>query len=99
MLVEDIKVEISWLVPYEWAAAPLSSIKNDAAFAQFITDQKEKKIIAQVHGIGYPQREVYENLAAHFRRCGEAPFHIGLLHCNVGTDTGHEAYALSLIHI
>jgi len=55
--------------------------------------QKEKKIIAQVHGIGYPQREVYENLAAHFRRCGEAPFHIGLLHCNVGTDTGHEAYA------
>nr|HID60170.1 DNA repair exonuclease [Desulfobacterales bacterium] len=55
--------------------------------------QREKKKIAQVYGVSYPQRDLYENLAAHFRKEGEAPFHIGLLHCNVGTETGHKPYA------
>ena len=49
--------------------------------------------IAYVHGISYPTQEVRRNLAKEFRRTDDGSFAIGLLHCNVGEDTGHEPYA------
>lgn len=49
--------------------------------------------IAHVYGISYHTREVRDNLARKFRRSDADTFAIGLLHCNVGTDTGHEPYA------
>ena len=49
--------------------------------------------IAYVYGISYPTQEVRQNLAERFRRADDAPFAIGLLHCNVGENTGHEPYA------
>jgi DNA repair protein SbcD/Mre11 len=49
--------------------------------------------LARVHGISYGVRDVSRNLAATFRRDGDEPFAIGLLHANVGGLEGHANYA------
>ncbi|MBO8128138.1 MAG: DNA repair exonuclease [Peptococcaceae bacterium] len=54
---------------------------------------RQGKEIARVYGISYPQRDVNENYALRFKRHREAPFAIGLLHCNVGGVPEHENYA------
>lgn len=46
-----------------------------------------------VHGISYPRREVRNNLIPEFPPPVEGRFNIGLVHANVGSDTGHESYA------
>jgi len=55
--------------------------------------ERDGQTIALVYGISYPTQEVRENLARKFRRRDDGQFAIGLLHCNVGADTGHEPYA------
>lgn len=49
--------------------------------------------IAAVSGIGYRTRVATENLSHGFSRHAGAPFHVGVLHCNLGGNTGHENYA------
>ncbi len=49
--------------------------------------------LAYIYGISYPVRDVHENLAKQFQRDTEAPFAIGVLHCNVGGDPNHDNYA------
>ncbi|HEY7937766.1 MAG TPA: DNA repair exonuclease [Candidatus Limnocylindrales bacterium] len=49
--------------------------------------------LARVHGISYGTRDITRNLAATFRRDGDEPFAIGLLHANVGGIEGHANYA------
>ncbi len=52
--------------------------------------------IARIYGISYQQRETKTNLAKKFPVLIQAEkdlFTIGLLHCNVGTETGHAPYA------
>ncbi len=46
-----------------------------------------------VYGISYPERDVYDNLVNTLGTVDSGLFSIGLLHANVGTDTGHVAYA------
>ena len=48
---------------------------------------------AYVHGISYPKRDVTENLAQKFSRGNGEGFAIGLLHSNVGRQSGHDNYA------
>lgn len=48
---------------------------------------------AMVYGISYSHREVRENLVPKFNNVNPGSFNIGLLHANVGTDTGHDSYA------
>lgn len=48
---------------------------------------------ALICGISYPKRDVRENLIGQFERCDPGIFAIGLVHCNVGGNTEHEAYA------
>ena len=48
---------------------------------------------AVVHGISYPKSDVPDNLALGLGNVTPAGFSIGLLHANVGSDTGHESYA------
>ena len=48
---------------------------------------------AVVHGVSYPQREVRESLIPRFGSVEPGPFHIGLLHANVGNNTQHDTYA------
>ncbi|MDI3316760.1 MAG: DNA repair exonuclease [Bacillota bacterium] len=49
--------------------------------------------LARVWGIGYPRREVRDNLARLFRRDAETPYAVAVLHANVGGQPGHDAYA------
>ncbi len=49
--------------------------------------------LAHICGISYPVREVKTNLAAGFNRDPQAPFAIGVLHCNVGGDPDYDNYA------
>ena len=49
--------------------------------------------LARVHGISYAVRDVTRNLAATFKRDGDEPFAIGLLHANVGGIEGYQNYA------
>ena len=48
---------------------------------------------ATVHGISYPQRVVTDNLSAHFPAASATGFNVGLLHANVGGNTGHDNYS------
>lgn len=48
---------------------------------------------AMVYGMSYPTQNVRDNIARTFVRANGSAFAIGLLHCNAGSDTGHEPYA------
>ena len=55
---------------------------------------RDGEIIAIVHGISFRSRSETRNLSLLFPEERSAgPFHIGLLHCNVGGQTGHDNYA------
>ena len=50
--------------------------------------------VVQISGISHGSPRVQENLARRFEAIDPAGhFHVAVLHCNVGTDTGHEPYA------
>lgn len=49
-------------------------------------------LLACIQGISYPFKEERRNLSLLFKRTSNI-FQIGLLHANVGSDTGHEPYA------
>ncbi|HEX2864809.1 MAG TPA: DNA repair exonuclease [Deinococcales bacterium] len=51
------------------------------------------ELLAVVHGISYPRREVGDNLAALFRRSPHPAFQIGLLHANLEGNAAHASYA------
>ena len=47
-----------------------------------------------IYGYSYPTREVRENVVPEFQKMVQhGRMSIGLLHANVGADTGHESYA------
>jgi DNA repair exonuclease SbcCD nuclease subunit len=48
---------------------------------------------AQVYGISYGRRDVTENLALRFRRRDQPGVHIGVLHCNAGSQPEYAAYS------
>ncbi len=54
--------------------------------------RKDGTTIASVQGVSFTKRDERRNLAKLFKRTGPS-FYIGLLHANVGSDTGHEPYA------
>lgn len=46
-----------------------------------------------LYGFSYPSRHVYERMIQHYRRKGEADFHIGILHGNLDGKNDHGSYA------
>ena len=47
-----------------------------------------------VYGYSYPTKEIRENVVPKFKQIVQpGRISIGLLHANVGADTGHESYA------
>ncbi len=48
---------------------------------------------AVVHGISYPTRDIRKNLLPGLGTVASNAFSIGLMHANVGGNTGHDAYA------
>ncbi|MEA2074378.1 MAG: DNA repair exonuclease [Euryarchaeota archaeon] len=61
-----------------------------------VSVEKNGKKVAQIYGISFHNREIKTNLTYKFPKISKskkALFTIGMLHCNVGTNTGHEPYA------
>jgi exonuclease SbcD len=58
-----------------------------------VTVDREGTPVASVSGISFPRRNEKRNLAKHFKKQNAPLFQIGLLHCNVGSNTGHDPYA------
>ncbi|MGA1845435.1 MAG: metallophosphoesterase family protein, partial [bacterium] len=55
--------------------------------------KRDGKTVAMIHGISFATRDVYENLSLRFERTEPDVPAIGLLHANVGKNTGHLPYA------
>ncbi len=58
-----------------------------------ISLQEQDETIALVYGTSFAKRDIKENLSLGFAPTDERIPRIGLLHANVGTNTGHEPYA------
>jgi len=61
-----------------------------------ITVEKNGEEIAQICGISFPTQEIKTNLSNKFQKISNSEkilYTIGLLHCNVGNNTGHYPYA------
>ena len=57
---------------------------------------KDNDPVAVIHGISFNKRNIQANLTSKFPQKAigsDSLFSIGMLHCNVGTNTGHESYA------
>lgn len=60
--------------------------------AETVRVERNGALLGHVQGISYARSDERRNLARFFSRTN-AGFHVGLLHANVGADTGHEPYA------
>lgn len=77
-----------WATNLEWP----SRVHLFGENVETIGAYRDSRLLASIQGISYPTRDERRNLARLFKRTSAA-FHIGLLHANVGSDTGHEPYA------
>jgi len=78
-----------WAEQIKWPA----SVKIFGDTIETVPYDRDGEILAHIQGASYPRANVRENLAARFSRPSPSPFAIALLHANVGSNTGHEAYA------
>ncbi len=61
-----------------------------------VSVEKDGEGIAQIYGISFHKQEIKTNLAHKFPKISKSKktlFTIGMLHCNIGANTGHEPYA------
>ncbi|MBW2306776.1 MAG: DNA repair exonuclease [Deltaproteobacteria bacterium] len=82
--------------PLDSLIAPVRFPENVHLFGdqpEFVPVVRKDFEIARVHGISFPTARVEENLALRLKPGSNAPFAIGLLHCNVAGQSGHENYA------
>ncbi|SDJ89044.1 metallophosphoesterase family protein [Sediminibacillus albus] len=54
---------------------------------------KNGKTAAHIYGFSYRERAVHENKTEEFTAAGDAPFHIGMLHGSIHTNSDHDVYA------
>ena len=80
----------SWTTSLKW---PDSVHIFGGSRAESIVHERDGDAKAIIHGISFKKSEVRDNLALRFTRQDSPLFQIGLLHCNVGGDTGHENYS------
>jgi exonuclease SbcD len=79
-----------------WEAAvawPQGAVRFGAEEVGAVPVLRDGAEIARVYGMSYAVRDVRDNLARRFRREPDAPYAIGLLHANVGSQPGHLPYA------
>ncbi len=77
-----------WAANLEWPSCVHLFGENVETMGTY----RDSHLLASIQGISYPTKDEKRNLALLFKRTSAA-FHIGLLHANVGSDTGHEPYA------
>jgi len=80
----------SWSASLEW---PERVHIFSGTQVECLPVERNGVVKAYVHGISYPKREVTENLSKNFSRGNGEGFAIGLLHSNVGHQSGHDNYA------
>lgn len=54
---------------------------------------KDGRAVAQIYGISFPVRDVFDNLALRFSREARDGFAVGVLHANVGGNREHDNHA------
>jgi DNA repair protein SbcD/Mre11 len=54
---------------------------------------KNGEHVANIYGFSYTSRSVTENMTSYYKKIGDAPFHIGMLHGSVESNTMHSSYA------
>ena len=82
--------------PLDGWEARIDFPSNVVRFGPEVTNEPfdpDDPLSPMVYGISYPTRDVYQNLVPLFPVPVDGRYAIGLLHANVGTNTGHEAYA------
>jgi DNA repair exonuclease SbcCD nuclease subunit len=77
-----------WSSQLEWPEE-VHLFRDHAEIAEI---RRGDSLLATVEGISYPAKEEKRNLSRLFKG-NRGTFHIGLLHANLGSDTGHEPYA------
>jgi DNA repair exonuclease SbcCD nuclease subunit len=80
----------SWSASLEW---PKRVHVFSGTQMECLPVERNGVVKAYVHGISYSKRDVTENLAQKFSRGNGEGFAIGLLHSNVGRQSGHDNYA------
>jgi len=80
----------AWSATLEW---PKNVFMFPGDRVECVPLQKKGEVIAQICGISFAKRDIYENLALKFTRVDENVPCIGLLHTNIGTNTGHIPYS------
>jgi len=60
---------------------------------ELVTLKRHDETLASIYGISFSKRDIKENLALRFAPAIESIPRIGLLHANLGANTGHEPYA------
>jgi len=79
-----------WSATLKW---PVGVVAFPCDKVECIPLQEGDETVAVVYGISFAKRDTKENLSLRFPSAAEAVPRIGLLHANVGTNTGHEPYA------
>jgi DNA repair exonuclease SbcCD nuclease subunit len=84
--------------PLDGWAAKLDMPENVHIFSGNTVDKvvvtRHGETIAQIYGISFHTRDIKTNLVHKFPDIQDnSLFTIGMLHCNLGTNTGHEPYA------
>ena len=77
-----------WSLNLEWP----SSVHIFSDRIETIPIKKKGEVLAVIQGISYPKKNEKRNLSNLYK--GDITvFNIGLLHANIGSNTGHEPYA------
>jgi len=81
----------SWSANLEW---PENVFIMNGDCVNTFSHKKNQTIVTRITGISYSHQHITSNLTENFPHKEEDdPFTIGLLHCTIGTNTGHEPYA------
>jgi len=79
-----------WSATLKW---PVGAFAFPCDKVECISLQERDETLAVVYGISFAKRDIKENLSLRFPHTEEGVPRIGLLHANVGTNTGHKPYA------
>jgi len=79
-----------WASSLEW---PDEAYIFGGTNVESVPFERNGAVRAIIHGISFSRRDIRTNLARKFKASDSKAVQIGLLHCNVGSNTGHEPYA------
>lgn len=80
----------SWSATLIWPEKAIIFGGDDVGHHSLV---REGKIVAHIYGISFRTRDIYDNLSLLFEHKDDGVPVIGLLHSNIGKNTGHKPYA------